>query len=446
MDRRAFLTGALGASVAVPAIAAVNSSEPVLRTSLDGAELGIRPGIDAGRVLQRLLDSASLDDRQIFLPAGTHVISELRLPPRTRLAGVPGATRLVFTGGGHMVTANRAEHISLTGLIFDGAGLPLDEYAPGLVHIASARNVTIHDCVFEGSTKAGLALDRCSGQVSNTKIRNCAGAGLRAVESTGLSITNNVVEDCGNGGILVFRWTTGEDGTIVSGNRVERIRADNGDTGRYGNAIHVFRAGSVMIANNRIADCAFSAIRASSAENIQITGNNCLRSGTTAIYSEYSFEGAVISNNIVDGAGNGIRAINFSKGGRTSVINANVVRNLHDGGPADSKSGTGISVEADSAVTGNVIESAPRAGMILGYGPYLRDVSATGNVIRDAGIGIGVSIVEGAGAAVVTDNLISGTRRGAIIGMMWEKRASGDLAGSDPQKFRHLQVERNRVS
>src|SRR5690606_12330312 len=128
-------------------------------------------------------------------------------------------------------------------------------------------------------------------------------------------IVGNTVADCGNGGILVHRWEKGEDGTIVTGNRIERISAAHGGTGQFGNGINVYRAGNVIVADNRIADCAFSAIRSNSGSNVQITGNNCARSGETAIYSEFAFEGAIISSNIVDGAANGISIVNFNEGG-----------------------------------------------------------------------------------------------------------------------------------
>ena len=41
--------------------------------------------------------------------------------------------------------------------------------------------------------------------------------------------------------------------------------------------------------------------------------------------------------------------------------------------------GTGITVEADTSVTGNVIENAPRFGIELGLGKFLRNVIANGN-------------------------------------------------------------------
>ena len=45
-------------------------------------------------------------------------------------------------------------------------------------------------------------------------------------------------------------------------------------------------------------------------------------------------------------------------------------------------------------MTGNVIENAPSFGIMAGWGKYLRDVTITGNVLRNASIGIGVSILS----------------------------------------------------
>lgn len=235
---------------------------------------------------------------------------------------------------------------------------------------------------------------------------------------------------------------------MIAGNRVQRISARNGGTGQVGNGINVFRAGSVMISGNHVSDCAFSAIRSNGGSNLQVTANTCLRSGETAIYSEFTFEGAVISNNIVDGAAKGISIVNFKEGGRLGVCSGNLVRNLVETGPYESSGagfGIGITVEADAAVTGNVIEGAPRYGMQLGWGPFLRNVTATGNVIRKAGTGIAVSVVEGAGAAIISDNVISETRNGAIVGHRWAKAATGDLARIGNGGFAHLTVERNHI-
>ena len=84
--------------------------------------------------------------------------------------------------------------------------------------------------------------------------------------------------------------------------------------------------------------------------------------------------------------------------------------------------------------------------MKLGWGPYLRNVTATGNVIRKAGIGIAVTVVEGAGAAVISDNVIEAAAHGAIIGQRWTELVTGDLAAIGNAGYTHLTVEHNHAS
>ena len=77
---------------------------------------------------------------------------------------------------------------------------------------------------------------------------------------------------------------------------------------------------------------------------------------------------------------------NFNEGGRLATVRGNIVRNLgtrRANRPPD-EAGVGIGVEADTVVTGNVIENAPRAGISAGWGQYLRNVAVTGNVVREA--------------------------------------------------------------
>src|SRR4029079_2354209 len=96
----------------------------------------------------------------------------------------------------------------------------------------------------------------------------------------------------------------------------------------------------------------------------------------------------------------------------------------------DDGAGIGIAVEADASVSGNVIENAPVAGIMVGWGAFMRDVSVTGNVVRDCRLRISVSVVNGAGTAVIAGNLISGSPRGAIVGMDHAKAVTGDLSRS----------------
>ena len=78
-------------------------------------------------------------------------------------------------------------------------------------------------------------------------------------------------------------------------------------------------------------------------------------------------------------------------------------------------------------------------------GPYLRNVTVSGNVVRNAGYGIPVSVVSGAGAATITGNLLEGAKRGAIVGMEWNKAMTGDLARDGAVRYPRLTFANNQV-
>jgi uncharacterized secreted repeat protein (TIGR03808 family) len=207
------------------------------------------------------------------------------------------------------------------------------------------------------------------------------------------------------------------------------------------------KANGITVSGNRIHDCALSAIRCFSSDNLQISGNTATASGETAIYVEFASEGAVVSGNLVDGGAMGIIFANSDFGGRLAVCSGNLVRNIRGGRTwADSapEIGAGIAAETDVAITGNVVENALQ-GLNLGWGIYLRDVLATGNILRDCMVGVSVTVVEDTGPAVIADNLISGSRQGAIVGMRWAEVVTSDLAVSGANAFPALTIERNRV-
>src|SRR5205085_828428 len=192
------------------------------------------------------------------------------------------------------------------------------------------------------------------------------------------------------------------------------------------------------------------AIRGNAGSNIHIEGNSISDVREVALFSEFGFEGALIANNIVDVAAIGISVTNFNEGGRLAVIQGNLIRNLLLQRPAgtdpDDGAGIGIAVEADAAVTGNVVENAPSAGLMLGFGRYMRDVSAVANVLRRTGIGIGVSVASGSGSALIANNIIASAARGAIIGMDRHRIVTGDLAKAGAEKYARLSITGNLVS
>ncbi len=349
--------------------------------------------------------------------------------------------RLVLSRPAPLFAGNGAANIDLTGLVIDGAKLKPAE-GRALVHVADATDIRITDCTIVNAGRNAISLERCSGAVTGCAIEDAGDGALFAIDSTGLRIAGNVIRRSGNNGIQVWRSAFGDDGTIVTDNRIEQTRADAGGDGPYGNGISVYRAGNVIVRGNRIDRCAFSAVRGNSASNIQIAGNICTRLDEVAIYSEFSFEGAVITGNTVDSATVGISVTNFDVGGRLAVVQGNLIRNIKPGGE---DRGIGIAVAADSVVTGNVIENVPTRAMEIGYGPYLRDVIVSDNIMRGAGVGIAVSVVPGAGTALIANNLIADAKQGAVVGMEWEKTVTGDMTKDGVGKYAHVTLSGNRV-
>jgi uncharacterized secreted repeat protein (TIGR03808 family) len=448
--RRHFLTGLAGAAAATAALPAAAAPQPFTTAGLDAAQLGVRPGTsdDQTMLLQRAIDQAASTRVPLSLSAGSYRAAGLTLPPGTQISGMAGATRLIANRAKPIFTSARANDVQLSGITFDGGGQSLPD-GQGLVTLADGERVRIADCDFIGAGRFGLKLDRVNGEVTGCAIVGAADAGIFSYDARGLVIARNLVRRAGNNGIQVWRRTAGEDGTLVLDNTISEIDSRDGGTGQNGNGINVFRAGNVNVRGNRIKDCVFSAVRGNAASNIRMLDNACSNLGEVALYAEFGFEGAVIANNTVDGAGIGVSVTNFNEGGRLAIVQGNIFRNL---GPqphariANDTHGIGIYVEADTAVTGNVVERAARAGIMAGWGRYLRDVSITGNVVRQSNIGIAVSVVHGAGAVLIANNLISGAARGAILGMEHHQPVTSDLAKDGAARYSQLAINGNRVN
>src|SRR6185312_4727106 len=440
LNRRHLLTAtaASAAALIAPAIAA-----PLSKFGIDAATLGVRPGAtdDQTRVLQRAIDQAAKTRMPLMLAPGVYRAGDLKLPAGAHLAGVRGATRLMLTSGPSLIDAHNADTVSIAGLVLDGGGQTLPN-GRGLVHLTSARGLRIADCEILRAGGHGIALEQCDGEVTHTTIANAADTALFSRDGRSLIIAANVIRDSGNGGVRVWQSDKRDDGSSIVDNRIENTGAKSGGTGQNGNAINVFRAANVIVRGNHIRGAAFSAIRGNAANNIQIIGNNCAALDEVAIYSEFGFVGAVIADNIVDGAGIGVSVTNFNEGGRLATVRGNVIRNLaarRPGTPPDEE-GIGITVEADTTVMGNVVEHAANAGISAGWGKYLRNVAITGNIVRMSGVGIAVSVATGAGDAVVTNNMIAGAKRGAIVGMDMRKAVTGDLAKDGAERYPQLKI------
>jgi len=450
---RRHLIGASAAGVAGALAASPEAARAAQLTSAlgrDATQYGVRPGSpdDQTRALQRAIDEAARAGMPLALPPGIYRTGMLRLAEGAQLVGVRGATKLLFGGGGAMFLGEGAGHIGLGGITLDGGNIPLPQ-RHGLIHCLGGRDIRITDCEIINSGGNGIWIEQVSGDISNNIITGIAGTAIVSFDAQGLIVSRNTIRATADNGIEILRTAIGDDGTLVADNRIEDIKAGPGGSGQYGNAINAFRAGNVIVRNNRIRNCDYSAVRGNSASNIQITGNSVSDVREVALYSEFSFEGAVIANNTVDGAAFGVSVCNFNEGGRIAVVQGNIIRNLIAKRPAgtapDDDAGIGIYVEADTSVTGNVIENAPSFGIVAGWGNYLRDVAISGNVIRKTFAGIGVSVAAGAGTALINNNMISETPRGAVVGHDHGRAVTTDLSADGAQRYAQIVIGSNAV-
>src|SRR3569623_567183 len=362
----------------------------------DAGQLGVKHNSpdDQTIPLQRAIYGTAAARMPLVLRPGIYRTGELELPSGAQIVGARGATRLEFTGSGTaLLTAKGADGLNLKGLVLDGGGHDLPERR-GLVSLQACRDFHIGDCDIAGSGRNAIRIETCSGDIRNTTIRQTAATAIVSVDALGLLIAQNTVQDASENGIEIVRSAAGDDGTIVVDNRIENIKAGPGGTGQYGNAINAFRANNVIVRGNRIRNCDYSGVRGNSASNIQIVGNTKTRRypGSDTVHG-----------------------------------------------------GVGIYVEADSNVTGNVIEYAPVCGINAGWGKYLRDINIANNVIRDAFVGIGSSAVNGTGKTLISGNLISNAPRGAIVGFDHDKPITGDLAVVGASGFPKIVLGLNTV-
>lgn len=440
IDRRSLLIGSLSGAAAL--------TVPLSAYGIDAAQFGVRPGApdDQSRALQHAISQAARTRAPLMLAPGVYRIGDLKLPAGAQLFGVRGATRLLLTRGPSLLSGEGGDHITISGLVLDGVGQPLPQNR-GLVHLVASKSIRIVDCEFSGAGGNAIALERCEGRVTANSITGAADNAIFCNDNFGVTISSNTIRNSGNGGIRVWQSVKRHDGSIVADNTIDDTEARAGGTGENGNAINVFRAANVIVRNNIIRRAAFSAIRGNAAANIQIIGNNCASLKETALYSEFDFEGAIVANNVVDTAENGISVTNFNNGGRLATVHSNLIRNIGVQRPRTSPedAGIGIGIEAETAVTGNVVESAAHIGIRAGWGPYLRNVTISGNIVRNAAIGIAVSVAPKAGDAIVSGNIIAGAQLGAVVAMEWSKVVSGDLAKEGAARYPQLAIDNNQT-
>ncbi|KPF65539.1 hypothetical protein IP69_17750 [Bosea sp. AAP35] len=453
LSRRSLLTAAFfgtGSLMAPPALAQT-SRRPIAGAlgsfGVDAAQFGLRPGSpdDQSRQLQTALAEATRREAPLMLAPGRYRIARVALPDGASLIGIEGATRLVAAQGGPLLVARGLRRVSLTGVTLDGVGIRIAG-REGLLNADDVADISIRDCAFIDAGALGLVFNRTGGSVETSRFQRMREAALFSLDSRGLQIERNRVEDCGNNGIQLWRGQPGDERSFIRGNRIERIRADAGGDGPHGNGISLYKAGGAIIEGNQLRDCALTFIRNNSGSSVQILGNQGKRCGECGIYSEFAFEGAIVANNIVEDCAQGANITNLDHGGRLSVFANNIIRNARKGlypGVKEPIGGMGVHIEAEATVTGNVIEDASDIGISLGWSWGMRNLVATGNMVRRTGIGISVSLVPKQRNVVISGNVIAEASRGAVVGTEYGKAVTGDLTRTPDARATGIRVEGN---
>lgn len=421
------------------------AARPVFAMAQDARQLGLLPNSadDQSAALQAAMNLAAAEGIPLALPAGIYLAANLSVPARLMLTGIPGATIIRLSAPGAILTLRDVDAVTIDGIGFDAVDMSSET---GLVAISGATGIRLSALTFTGGSAHHIAIESSAVDIRNSTFLGAGDTAIFSMDSRGLQITGNRIAGSGNGGVRIWRSAPGRDGSIISGNTITTTDSVGGGNGQNGNAINIFRAGQVIVANNVLMDSAFTAVRLNAATDAQVIGNSCLNSGECAIFSEFEFSGSIIANNIVDGAATGISMTNFDSGGRLAVCSGNIVRNITPASAVNPDTRpVGIFAEADATVTGNLVEAVPGLGIGVGWGPYLRNVVAADNVVRDVDYGIMVSLAPGAGAARVAGNLISAARKGALVGAEWDKITAPDLA-TDAARYPQLSVEGNLVS
>ncbi|MBU1305976.1 MAG: TIGR03808 family TAT-translocated repetitive protein [Alphaproteobacteria bacterium] len=392
-------------------------------TVLDAATLGVVGGTgeNQGPQLQAALDQAAAAGQTLRLPPGIIHVQGLGLPSNIVVEGVPGSTEITQIGDGNGISVYDKGSLVLRDIGFSGGTACLS--------IDASDDIVLERCRFRNGT-VGVAIADAGVTITDCRFTELADAGIHAIDSRGVAITSSHLNYCGNAGIRIWRSESGADGSIITGNTIANIDWREGGNGQNGNGINVFRADGVIVANNHLADCAFSAIRLNATNNCQVSGNTCLRSGEVAIFSEFAFSGSIIANNIIDGAATGISITNLDVGGALAVCSGNLVRNITPTSAVNPDTiPLGIYAEADTAISGNTVQNVPGVGIAAGYGPYLRNVAISGNVISSSIIGIGVSVVDGAGTVTVAGNAVFGAKHD-VAGLAWKDIVEADLVAN----------------
>src|SRR5581483_10779086 len=173
--RRLIAVSALTGALPVTTFTTPAAAAPLSTLGVDATQLGVRAGGGAEQthMLQSAIDQTAGARVPLVLGPGDYRTGELSLPAGAQIVGVRGSTRLVFTGGSAMISARGGDHITIAGLVLDGAGKPLPD-GGALIQLSQGRDVRVLDCEVLNSSRNGIALEAIDGMVSGNTVANVA--------------------------------------------------------------------------------------------------------------------------------------------------------------------------------------------------------------------------------------------------------------------------------
>lgn len=392
--------------------------------------------------LQAVFDFARSQGRPLFFQPGqydsgaTTVLTSNGGGKPLQVRAVPGSVTFRFTGTGTFLTITGQSQVCFEGIVFYGDNRPLADFVPGrpaLIAVSSgAKDVSFEKCQITYSPGIGIYIASSADALIRDTFLSNHSIGIWS-ENASVSALSNSLSEMKNNGIAVWRDTITGDNSTISGNFINGVDTVDGGTGQNGNGISVFRASGVSITNNRIISTKYSAIRCNGGGLFNISNNNIWNARETAIFVEapgagIDLTGAIVSNNSIDYVGGGINVANsgqFNDGtSRSVIVEGNRISNAVDNPIPDagywppSTGGGGMSVEQDCVVSGNLIDGAALVGIQAGINSATRDLVVTGNLVRNAPIGIGISndaVTGSTGSVVVSGNIVRNASVGGIV-------------------------------
>ncbi len=386
---------------------------------------------DQTAALQAAIDSAV---GKLTLPAGRFRVSEINLKSNFTLEGVPGATWLVASGApAAFIKYQQSTVVRDIGFIGDSGPGPL-------LGIETGVDITVERCHFTDGTSIALGMHETSARIKDCVFLNQADCAIHALQNQGVLITGNHIDGCGNAGIRIWGIEQHVDGSIVTNNRIANIDWEAGGNGQNGNGINVYLADEVIVSDNHISNCAFTAVRLNTTRNTVVSGNQCRTCGEVAIFSEFGFSGSIIAENLIDGAATGISITNLDSEGHLATCANNIVRNISPKSEVNPDTvPVGIYVEAEVSVTGNVVENVPGVAIAAGFGRFMRSIVIANNVVYSSDVGIGVTVADDPGPVLIANNMVYEPKVGEIVGLEWTKITEPDLRAA-ADKYPHVTI------